>query len=267
MAFRIRSRHDRDRRSRVVVSIPSLTYTEYLVAGALLTAIAVVWQMRRCVPAERVIDCLLAALFGALIAGRAGHVLLHWDYFSANPGEIVQIQRGGSDWHGALLGGWIGAAVLARVRGVPLPALLEASAPAIPCLLIAGWLACGSQQNTCGFGAEIATLADAPPGIAVEAPDVYGLAAPRWNTWAFGVALGAGIGLILLLRPARGRRWGLALLLAGAGMFFIGGLRGDSVSSIAGLRADQWLDAVVALSGAVRLRRRGRGCAPSEPGI
>lgn len=251
----------------MVSPIPPFTYTEYLMAGALFTAIAAVWQVRGRVPAGRAIDCLLAALLGALIAGRAGHVLLHWDYFSIYPHEIVQLHRGGSDWHGALLGGWIGAALLARVRGVPQCVLLEASAPAIPLFLIAGWLACSSQQNTCGFGAEIATLADAPPGIAVEAPDVYGLAAPRWNTWAFGVALGAGIGLILLVRPARGRRWGLALLLAGLGMLLIGGLRGDAVPSIAGLRADQGLDAAVALGGAVMLLRRGRGCASPEPGI
>ncbi|MCS7070785.1 MAG: prolipoprotein diacylglyceryl transferase, partial [Anaerolinea sp.] len=199
-------------------SIPSFTYTEYLMAGALFTAIAALWRTRGQISASRVIDCLLAAAVGALIAGRAGHVLLHWTYFSAHPDEILQLHRGGSDWHGALLGGWIAAALMARLRGVPLPLLLEASAPAVPLFLIAGWLACGSRQNTCGFGAEIATLADAPPGIAVEAPDVYGLAAPRWNTWAFGVALGAGTGLILLTRWARDRRWGTALLLAGVGM-------------------------------------------------
>lgn len=247
-------------------SIPSFTYTEYLMAGALLTAIAAIVAARGRIPAGRLIDCLIAGLIGALIVGRAGHVLLQWSHFSEHAQEIVQLERGGSDWHGALLGGWIGLALMARLRGVPLRPLLEACAPAIPLFLIAGWLACGDRPNTCGFGAEIATLADAPPGIAIEAPDVYGLAAPRWNTWAFGIALGMGIGLILLLPPIRGRRWGVGLIVAGTGMLLIGGLRGDSVPLLAGVRVDQWLDATVALAGITVLVngiKRGRGGDPA----
>lgn len=248
-------------------SISSFTYTEYLMAGALFTAIAAIVMARGRIPAGRLIDCLIAGLIGALILGRVGHVLLQWSYFSEHLDEIIRLERGGSDWHGALLGGWIGLALMARLRGVPLRPLLEACAPAIPLFLIVGWLACGDRPNTCGFGAEIATLADAPPGIAIEAPDVYGLAAPRWNTWALGIALGISIGLILLLPPIRGRRWGVGLIVAGMGMLLIGGLRGDSVPLLAGVRGDQWLDAAVALAGMIVLvtgsrRRRGGGAAP-----
>jgi len=235
-----------------IPSFPSFSYSEYLMAGALFTAIAALILARGRIPAGRLIDCQIAGMIGALIVGRAGHVLLQWLYFSGHLSEIIQLERGGSDWHGALLGGWIGLALMARLRGVPLRPLLEACAPAIPLFLIVGWLACGDRPNTCGFGAEIATLADAPPGIAIEAPDVYGLTAPRWNTWGFGIALGIGIGLILL-RPTHGRRWGISLLLAGTGMLLIGGLRGDSVPLLVGVRADQWLDLAVVLAGVVAL--------------
>lgn len=107
----------------------------------------------------------------------------------------------------------------------------------------------GCLGAACGYGAEVDTLARYPAWAVAELPDVYGLPAPRWNTQVFGMALGAALLPLMALLAARGwlrgRRFWLALALLSAGMFAIGFVRADYAPTLAGLRADQWLDLIL----------------------
>ncbi|PJF23707.1 MAG: hypothetical protein CUN53_21525, partial [Phototrophicales bacterium] len=67
-------------------------------------------------PGARWIDGALIALIGAALLGRAGHVLLNWDYFTLHPDEAHRLDLGGIDWHFAVIGALIGLWVGARLR-------------------------------------------------------------------------------------------------------------------------------------------------------
>src|SRR5690606_31172444 len=97
---------------------------------------------------------------GAVVGARLAHVALQWDYFSAHTGEIIRLTAGGLDWHGALLGGLLGLALVARWRRLPLRLLLDALTPVLPLVALGGWIACWSAA--CGYGREVDTLANYP---------------------------------------------------------------------------------------------------------
>lgn len=241
-------------------SIGPLQLQTFTLALAAAVILSIGWSAYR-MPARRgaVVDACLGALAGGVIGARLLHVLLNWDYFAHHMVEIVWLRSGGLDWHGALLGGLIGLWLVARWRGLDFARLLDVLAPALPLLALAGWWGC--RAANCGFGAEVDTLANYPPLVVAELPDVYGIPAPRYNTQVFGLALAlAALGLMLWLFwrgwLVRGRFW-LLLALLSAGMFGIGFFRADYAGQIASLRADQWLDLAVLLTSTGLLWRRG----------
>src|SRR4051812_44043836 len=63
-------------------------------------------------PRGRLIDVYLGAIVLGIIGARLFHVALNWDYFTDNQSEMWIIGAGGLDWHGALLGGLLGAAII-----------------------------------------------------------------------------------------------------------------------------------------------------------
>ncbi len=78
-------------------------------------------------------------------------------------------------------------------RGEVIPYTLLAFA--LPWIAAAAWVGCAAAG--CAYGAEVRTLADYPPGVTAELRDVYGIAAPRWNTPLYGVVLaGMMVGVV-----------------------------------------------------------------------
>lgn len=230
--------------------IGPLEIQTFTLALALAFAAALGWTVWR-VPASRgaVVDACLGALVGGVLGARLFHVLLNWAYFEYNSHEILRIRSGGLDWHGALLGGLAGLFLASRWRKVSAAGLLDALTLALPLLAMAGWWGC--RAANCAFGREVDTLANYPPLLVAELPDVYGIPAPRYNTQLIGLVLALLVfGLAALLfwrRRLIGQRFWLALALLSLGMLGIGFFRGDYAVMIAGLRADQWLDLGVLL--------------------
>jgi len=206
------------------------------------------------------IDVCLGAAVGGVIGARIGHVLLNWAYFADALSEALHPSAGGLDWHGAVIGGLIGLALVAGLRKLNLRDLLDALAPTLPLLAFAGWFGCWAA--VCGYGAEVDTLAHYPAFAAAETRDVYGIVAPRYNTQVFGMALALALGIVCLVLIGRGwlkyRRFWLLLALLSAGMFAIGFFRGDYSPMLDGLRADQVLDICLCLWGVVFTVYRGR---------
>jgi phosphatidylglycerol:prolipoprotein diacylglycerol transferase len=216
-------------------------------------------ETRSLLRAAAAADVYLGALIGAVILARLGHVLLSWDYFGNNLGEVFHLELGGLNWHGAALGGVIGLKLAARLRRMNADSLLDTLTPGLPLIGLAGWLGC--MAAACGYGQEVPTLADYPPLVAGESPDIFGIVAPRYNTQFFGLLLSAGGLLLAGLLLWRGwllrRRFWLVLVLLSAGMFVIGFYRGDAVATLIGLRLDQWFDLGLLALGVWRLVKGG----------
>jgi phosphatidylglycerol:prolipoprotein diacylglycerol transferase len=246
----------------IVISLGPLevrAFTAWLGGGILACiTLALTLAARR---GERLLpwlDVCLAAVIGGLAGARGFHVAIEAPYFAAHPDEILDLARGGLDWHGALLGGLLGALVMARLRRADPARLLDGLALALPILSAVTWQGCA--QAACAYGAEVRTLADYPGWLVVEAPDVYGALAPRLDL----PTLGTGFSLALLalalalhlLRPFNRRWWdGLrpwpVLIALGIGTALLGFFRADPSPVWLDRRADQVLDLAVALVAAL----------------
>jgi prolipoprotein diacylglyceryltransferase len=230
--------------------------------------------------AARNFDVYIGALVLGIIGARLFHVALNWDYFTDNQSEMWVIEAGGLDWHGAVLGGLLGMALVLwldhlitpriqrfyRIEPKTRPSLntlLASLTPALPLIGLGGWVGCLAAG--CGYGREVDTLANYPRWMTSELVDVFGIVAPRFNTPYFGIALclvGFFIVLLLMLwrRISLNARpfWGLLAFLS-VGMFIIGFYRADHTYMIDGLRADQLLDVIMGLwSLILALRLRGQ---------
>jgi prolipoprotein diacylglyceryltransferase len=193
----------------------------------------------------RWIDGALIALIGAAILGRAGHVLLSWDYFALHPDEALRLDLGGIDWRFAAIGALIGLWVGARLRRFAFNQALAWCAPLVGVIGVAVWWMCAGAG--CAAGSEVDTLARYPALIAAELPDRYGIAAPRWNTPLMGV-VGSLIALIVGLIALR-RRWGargfwLALALMALIMLIIGAFRPIAMT-------ERMLDGAIAVASSI----------------
>jgi len=214
------------------------------------------------IPLSAWVDTAIMALCGAALFGRAGHVALQWDYFAAHLDEAWRLNAGGVDWHGAALGGLIGAWIAGQIRrwvgartrqerarhALPLrfATVLALYAPLVPLIALWTWIGCASSG--CASGAEVDTLANYPALIVRELLDVYGIVAPRWNTPLFGI-VGSTLIFALMVglrwrRGAHARQFWLALALTAALMLAIG-------TVIRGLRADMVLDIGAIIIGAM----------------
>lgn len=228
-------------------SITTRTYTLLLDLAVLMGLGILTWQGWRIEQRPTAwLDAGLGAIVLGAIAARLGHVAIHWAYFSNHITEIAEVWRGGLDWHAAILGGLIGLALVCRWRQVSLPIVLDVLAVVLP--LGAIFVSTGCLMESCGHGREVASLADYPPLVAAELPDLYGIRAPRLISQGYGIIL-ALIVLVIALGTAQriphpGRFW-LVLLLLGLGLFGIGFTRGDSVPMVGVLRLDQILDLLI----------------------
>jgi prolipoprotein diacylglyceryltransferase len=236
----------------------------FLIGLAALVSVAWAWFNTR---DARIFSVALITAVFALAFGRAGYVLLNWDYFSEHTIEIVSLT--GLLEHGALVGGALGAACAMRLY----PNALRPSHIASAAIVIGIAASIGCIPSGCAYGREVFWQDGAnSPGwlLRVDWPDAYGVNNPRWPTqallagWLFaGTAIlvvvtrwqggkvtdGASNRSVTLspLHPSsfdyRSGGSGQALVILFAlGDFFIQFLRADPAITLGGLRIYQWFD-------------------------
>ncbi len=242
-------------------------FAHHIAWAVLFSAGIAYYQLRDAFPTRALADALVAAVVLGVIGARVEYALLNPDVFTGNVRGLFTLTPGGLDWHGALIGAVAGLGLAARLHQMPLAALLEALTPALPLIAFAGWTAC--RAIGCVYGTEVETLAFYPAWQVTEGRDIFGLMAPRYDTHTFGQAL--ALALVLLTaalwmvgafaaRP--GVRFWLVMLLFSGGMAAIGTVRGDYTPTLAGVRADQGLDAVLVVFALVMLLRAARHTPP-----
>ncbi|MGE7624431.1 prolipoprotein diacylglyceryl transferase [Viridibacillus sp. NPDC096237] len=177
-------------------------------------------------------DLLIWAVPISIISARIYYVIFKWDFYSANPSEIIQIWHGGIAIHGALIGAFITTYIFAKKRGVSFWKIADILAPSLIVGQIIGrW---GNFMNQEAFGG------------AVTRDFLEGLYLPNWIIEQMNVngiyhhptflyeSLWNIIGLVLLLalrkvNLRRGEIFLTYIIWYSFGRFFVEGLRTDSL--------------------------------------
>jgi len=105
---------------------------------------------RKGLPTEPVMDLILWIAGGGLVGARLLYVLDQWTFYAANPLQILAIHTGGLSIMGAIIGGGLAAAVLARRKGLPVRRFFDAAAPGLVLGQAIGRLGCLVTGDTLG---------------------------------------------------------------------------------------------------------------------
>jgi phosphatidylglycerol:prolipoprotein diacylglycerol transferase len=156
---------------------------------------------------DDIYDTVMWVILGGIVGARLFHVLDHWqDVFAADPIRAFYIWEGGLAIWGAMVGGLLVIAILARLRGWRLPKLLDAAAPGLVLAQAIGRLACVITGDAMGkpttgpFG-----FAYSSPNAMVPQLGVYYTPMPVYE-------IIANLGIFALLWQLRKRNWPDGLL-------------------------------------------------------
>lgn len=199
-------------------------------------------------------DLLIWAIPISIICARIYYVIFEWDFYSQNPGMIVQIWNGGIAIHGALIGAVLTAIIFTRYKKESFWKVADIAAPSIILgQAIGRW---GNFINQEAHGGEVtrAFLENLHlPTFIIDQMYIDGtyyhptfLYESIWNI--------IGFALLLFLRKVNLRRGEMFLtyiIWYSIGRFYIEGLRTDSLM-VGDLRMAQVISLVL-IGGAIIL--------------
>ena len=115
--------------NRVAFSIGSFNVYWYgiLIAAGLLLAVTYAYfnAHRYDVDRGKLMDCVIVGIITSIIGARLYYVAFKWDYFSAHPGEIIDIRDGGIAIYGAIIGALVGGLIMAKIRKMKFLPILD----------------------------------------------------------------------------------------------------------------------------------------------
>src|SRR3972149_3419253 len=122
----------------------SVSWYGLAIAVAIIAAIVVAVRegKRIGLKSDEVYSLALWAIPAGFIGARLFHVIDKWGYYSANPGDIFAIQKGGLAIWGGIIGGTIAVLVVGKIRKLPLMRLADAAAPVLLTGQIIGRFGC-----------------------------------------------------------------------------------------------------------------------------
>jgi phosphatidylglycerol:prolipoprotein diacylglycerol transferase len=162
-------------------------------------------------------DFLFWATLGTVLGGRLGFFLLYEpSMFLTNPLQFFRIWEGGMAFHGGLLGVGLAIYLFARHNNIPVRALMDLSAAAVPFGLLFGRLANFVNGEIYGRLTDLPWAVEFPQSVLAKGD----LPGPRHPTQIYEALL-EGVAMFLIVRYFTHRR--LAFLSPGlaTGVFLI----------------------------------------------
>lgn len=208
----------------IAFSIGSIDIRWYGVLIATGMMLAVFISMRRAskhqIDKEDLLDVILFAIPAGIIGARLYYVIFSWDYYGANPSEILNFRGGGLAIHGGLIGGILVAWIVCRYKKINILNGLDLVIPGIALAQSIGrW---GNFFNSEAHGGPT----DLPWGIMVDGVKVH----PTFlyeSIWCFMLFI---LLLVLDSKPHfQGKIICLYGILYSIERFFVEGLRTDSL--------------------------------------
>lgn len=223
-------------------SIFIYSYTIMLALGIIVGIGLTAWKNHNR-PAHDWFDAALIIFLGAIIGGRIGFVVLHWDYFQERLPEVWQFWRGGLSYHPALLAGLVALFLWAIFNGQSFYQFAALLIPAFILVFASGWGACWLEG--CAYGRETAL-----GPLAADLPDDLGVSSVRYQSQLIGILLTT---LLFLVMIRIGRHMSAAhvfwFTLGAISLIhlIVGLLRGDPVPQLLGLRLDLLIDGLLVI--------------------
>jgi phosphatidylglycerol:prolipoprotein diacylglycerol transferase len=239
-----------------------------LLALAYLAALqlAVVRARRAGLDGARVMDLGIYLIIAALVGAKLLLVVVDFQYFRSNPGELLSLVRAGGVFYGGLLTALVVALWLVRRYKLPMWTTADLFAPGIALGHVIGRFGC--LLAGCCYGRPTSlpwgiTFTDPAAAQNVGTP----LGVPLHPTQLYDAGAELVILVFLLVtekkwRPDPGRTFWLYMLLYAISRFVVEFYRGDQRGIIAGVSTSQFVSILVvpiALAMLVRLRAKARG--------
>ena len=163
---------------------------------------------------DDLIFIVIGAVPGAIVGGRLGYVLAHFDYYSVNPNAIVDMAQGSLSLTLAVPLGCLTGAIIARLIGAPVARWLHASA--FPLLFVlslgklVGLLGASGQGMPSGMAWATAYVGPGPWGSL--GPDIPSHPSQLYEA----ILVGASMGVLALVSRLEviARRDGAAFFVA-----------------------------------------------------
>lgn len=104
-------------------------------------------------PGDTALNIALICIPAALICARLYYVAFSWEYYAANPKEILNVRAGGMAVYGGILGGILAGFIYCRVKRIAFAKGLDLAAPSIALgQAIGRW---GNFLNMEAYGAQV----------------------------------------------------------------------------------------------------------------
>lgn len=219
-------------------------------AGFLLALLYALKSLKRYgIDNDSFFDCVLVGLIAGIVGARLYYVAFKWDMYSQDLTKIFDIHSGGLAIYGGIIGGLGAACIVAHIKKINIPAMLDIGA--LGFLIGQGIGRWGNFVNQEAFG----TPTDLPWRMVSENTDMVGVH-PCFLYESLWCLLGFGLLFLVSVkwRKFNGQMFLMYLVWYGLERMVVEGLRTDSLMTpFLGLRVSQILSGVLVIVGAVLL--------------
>lgn len=243
-----------------------------IIAVGILIAMTLASQeaARKGLDGDFIVDMMFWVLPIGIIGARIYYVLFEWQYYLANPGEIIQIWNGGIAVYGSLIAGILTIYFYTKRKGISFALTLDILAPAVLIAQSIGrW---GNFMNQEAHGGEVtrAFLEGLHlPAFIINQMNIDGI---YYHPTFLYESLWSLLGFILILflrRKEKTLRMGEVVLTYvlwySFGRFFIEGMRTDSLYLFGPIRVSQFLSLFLFFGAGIIWAYRRRNNYPPDP--